>query len=287
MLVDIRMPGMDGIELLQRVREIDKDIVVIIITAFATVDTAVKALKSGAYDYITKPIDPDYLNHLVDKAHQAAGTAAGEPAPARRGQRAFDRRRDRRRFAGDAEGARARGHRRPDRHHRPHLRGERDRQGACRARDPQQEPAAVLPDGDRQLRRHDRDPAGKRALRPRTRRVHRGAVPPQGESGTGGRRHALPRRDRQYFDEDTDGPAARHRVEAVHPRRRDGGDPIGLPGHLRDEPGSGERRSRTGGSGRICTTGSMCSPYSFRPSGAGGETSRSWLTTSSTSTQSR
>jgi DNA-binding NtrC family response regulator len=62
------MPGMDGIELLQRVREIDKNIVVIIITAFATVDTAVKALKSGAYDYITKPIDPDYLNHLVDKA---------------------------------------------------------------------------------------------------------------------------------------------------------------------------------------------------------------------------
>jgi DNA-binding NtrC family response regulator len=68
MLVDIRMPGMDGIELLQRVRELDKNIVVIIITAFATVDTAVKALKSGAYDYITKPIDPDYLNHLVDKA---------------------------------------------------------------------------------------------------------------------------------------------------------------------------------------------------------------------------
>jgi len=68
MLVDIRMPGMDGLELLQRVREVDKNIVVIIITAFATVETAVKALKNGAYDYITKPIDPDYLNHMVDKA---------------------------------------------------------------------------------------------------------------------------------------------------------------------------------------------------------------------------
>jgi DNA-binding NtrC family response regulator len=68
MLVDIKMPGMDGIELLQRVREIDKNIIVIIITAFATVDTAVKALKVGAYDYITKPIDPDYLDHLIDKA---------------------------------------------------------------------------------------------------------------------------------------------------------------------------------------------------------------------------
>jgi DNA-binding NtrC family response regulator len=68
LLVDIKMPGMDGIELLQRVREIDKNIIVIIITAFASVDTAVKALKEGAYDYITKPIDPDYLDHLVDKA---------------------------------------------------------------------------------------------------------------------------------------------------------------------------------------------------------------------------
>jgi DNA-binding NtrC family response regulator len=68
MLVDIKMPGMDGIELLQRVREINKNVVVIIITAFASVDTAVRALKEGAYDYITKPIDPDYLDHLVEKA---------------------------------------------------------------------------------------------------------------------------------------------------------------------------------------------------------------------------
>lgn len=68
MLVDIKMPGMDGIELLQRVKQINKTITVIIITAFASVDTAVKALKDGAYDYITKPIDPDYLDHLVEKA---------------------------------------------------------------------------------------------------------------------------------------------------------------------------------------------------------------------------
>ena len=70
MLVDIKMPGMDGIELLQRVRQTNKEVVVIVITAFATVDTAVKALKEGAYDYITKPIDPDYLDHMVEKALQ-------------------------------------------------------------------------------------------------------------------------------------------------------------------------------------------------------------------------
>jgi len=70
MLVDIKMPGMDGIELLQRVRQTNREVVVIIITAFATVDTAVRALKEGAYDYITKPIDPDYLDHMVEKALQ-------------------------------------------------------------------------------------------------------------------------------------------------------------------------------------------------------------------------
>jgi DNA-binding NtrC family response regulator len=70
MLVDIKMPGMDGIELLQRVRQTNKEVVVIVITAFAAVDTAVKALKEGAYDYITKPIDPDYLDHMVEKALQ-------------------------------------------------------------------------------------------------------------------------------------------------------------------------------------------------------------------------
>jgi DNA-binding NtrC family response regulator len=68
MLVDIKMPGMDGIELLERIKEIDPGIIVLIITAFASVDSAVKALKLGAQDYITKPIDPDYLDHVIEKA---------------------------------------------------------------------------------------------------------------------------------------------------------------------------------------------------------------------------
>jgi two-component system, NtrC family, response regulator HydG len=67
-LVDIKMPGMDGMELLHRVKRLNSNTVVIIITAFATVETAVRALKEGAYDYITKPIDPDYLNHIVINA---------------------------------------------------------------------------------------------------------------------------------------------------------------------------------------------------------------------------
>lgn len=67
-LADIKMPGMDGLEMLRRIKEIKSDSIVIVMTAFATVDTAVKALKDGAYDYVTKPFDPDDLTHLIRNA---------------------------------------------------------------------------------------------------------------------------------------------------------------------------------------------------------------------------
>ena len=67
-LLDIKMPGMDGIELQQRLKEIDGQLTIIIMTAYATVDTAVQALKQGAYDYITKPVDPDDLSRLIRNA---------------------------------------------------------------------------------------------------------------------------------------------------------------------------------------------------------------------------
>lgn len=67
-LIDIKMPGMDGMELQGRLREADPDLTVVIMTGYASVETAVQALKRGAYDYITKPVDPDELSHLVAKA---------------------------------------------------------------------------------------------------------------------------------------------------------------------------------------------------------------------------
>jgi len=67
-LADIKMPGMDGLEMLRRIKAIKTDAIVIVMTAFATVDTAVKALKDGAYDYVTKPFDPDDLTHLIRNA---------------------------------------------------------------------------------------------------------------------------------------------------------------------------------------------------------------------------
>ncbi len=67
-LADIKMPGMDGLEMLRRIKSLRKESIVIVMTAFATVDTAVQALKDGAYDYVTKPFDPDDLSHLIRNA---------------------------------------------------------------------------------------------------------------------------------------------------------------------------------------------------------------------------
>ena len=67
-LADIKMPGMDGLEMHRRIKEFDSAAIVIVMTAFASVETAVQALKDGAFDYITKPFDPDDLSHLIRNA---------------------------------------------------------------------------------------------------------------------------------------------------------------------------------------------------------------------------
>ena len=67
-LVDVKMPGMDGIALQKRLREVAPQLLVIMITAYGSVESAVRALKQGAYDYITKPVDPDELSRVVRKA---------------------------------------------------------------------------------------------------------------------------------------------------------------------------------------------------------------------------
>lgn len=67
-LADIKMPGMDGMEMHARIKTLANEPVVIIMTAFASVDTAVQALKNGAFDYVTKPFDPDDLSHLIRNA---------------------------------------------------------------------------------------------------------------------------------------------------------------------------------------------------------------------------
>jgi two-component system nitrogen regulation response regulator GlnG len=75
-ILDIKMPGMSGLELLDRVREMKSDLLVVIMTAEASMKNAVEAMKRGAYDYITKPFDLDVIDAIVEKvgrARQIAG----------------------------------------------------------------------------------------------------------------------------------------------------------------------------------------------------------------------
>jgi DNA-binding NtrC family response regulator len=67
-LLDIKMHGTDGIELQRRMHEVVPNLIVIMMTGYASVETAVTALKNGAYDYVTKPLDPDEIAHLVKRA---------------------------------------------------------------------------------------------------------------------------------------------------------------------------------------------------------------------------
>jgi len=67
-LLDIRLPGMDGIEVLERIKAVDEQVEVILVTAVKTLRTAVEAMKLGAFDYLTKPFDEDEVLSLIRRA---------------------------------------------------------------------------------------------------------------------------------------------------------------------------------------------------------------------------
>jgi DNA-binding response OmpR family regulator len=83
-LLDQRMPGLDGLETLRRVKQDHPDIVVIMVTAYATIDLAIDAMKVGASDFVRKPMTPETLRHAVAAAlSKRGGVAAVAPtAPA-------------------------------------------------------------------------------------------------------------------------------------------------------------------------------------------------------------
>jgi len=71
-LLDLKLPDMHGIEVLKRLRELDKNLSVLVITAYGSIDTAVQAIRLGAYDYITKPFDLETILLSVHKALEAS-----------------------------------------------------------------------------------------------------------------------------------------------------------------------------------------------------------------------
>lgn len=77
MLLDIKMPGMDGVEVLEKAKELFPDLPVVMMTAYATVETAVEAMKIGALDYLIKPFDTDALIPKIIQIYQTLSTPPG------------------------------------------------------------------------------------------------------------------------------------------------------------------------------------------------------------------
>lgn len=67
-LMDMKLPGMDGIEVLRRLRSIAHEVPVVMITAHASVETAIEAMKLGAVDYVRKPFTPDQIRDAIARA---------------------------------------------------------------------------------------------------------------------------------------------------------------------------------------------------------------------------
>ncbi|MCK4386043.1 MAG: response regulator, partial [candidate division Zixibacteria bacterium] len=67
-LADLKLPKMDGLEVLSTLKELDPEVAVIMMTAYGTIESAVKSMKEGAFDFVTKPFDTDHLNVLIKRA---------------------------------------------------------------------------------------------------------------------------------------------------------------------------------------------------------------------------
>ena len=72
-VLDLMMPGMDGVEVLQRIRKVDSDVAVVIFTGYPSLETAVQSMKLDAVDYLKKPFDPDEFREVVSRVMRKKG----------------------------------------------------------------------------------------------------------------------------------------------------------------------------------------------------------------------
>ena len=196
--LDLRLGQADGMALLPELLQRAPGLAVVVITAFATIESAVQAIKAGAQDYLPKLFTPDQYPHRRGPAPGAVGP--GEPGGRPRGPARGHgpRRGGRDPIRGPVAGPRYGAQGRRGEHAGPPEGRERDGKGGARPPHPRAEPPLRAPAGDGELPHAHRRAPGERALRPRARRVHRGGAGPAGQGGGGRRRHALPRRGRRY-----------------------------------------------------------------------------------------
>ena len=285
-ILDRHLPDMDGVVVLEAIlresRERGVDTLVVIATAYADVASAVQALKIGAFDYLSKPLQLPELVVTVRKALEAKRLRAQVRQLDRPRARRDGRLRARRRRRRCARCWRWSTRSREATDTTVLIQGESGTGKELIAdlihrRTPGRSQRAVHRD---QLRVGAREPARERALRLRARRVHRRQGAEARPVRGGRRRHAVPRRDRRA--------AGGHAGQAAQGA---GGDDLPAPGrharpdgqragHRRDQQGSGRGGASAGRSGSTFTTGSTCSTSACRRCATGARTSCRWPSTS-------
>ena len=287
-IVDIMMPGMDGIATLDELKKLDDDLAVIMITAFASVESAIAAMKRGAFDYITKPFKNDEVLVVVRNAIERRRLVDENRTLRQNIQERYPK------FANiigrsprDAAGVR------PDHPggaeplHDPDPGRERHRQGAGRPRDSHELAARGPVVRHRQLRQPAARSARVDALRPRQGRLHRRRLPEEGAVRSRRQGQHLLRRDRQHPARDAGQAAARHAGARVHAARRRGDDQGRRADHRRDQ----RRPAPDDGGGPVprgpVLPAARHQRSSCRRCATARTTSRCWRSTSSRSTARR
>ena len=196
-LTDLKLPTGDGFGVLRAAKELDPELQVVVMTAFGSIQDAVTAMKQGAMDFLAKPVDPDHLNLMVERAIAQRRMLSEyvllkeELAQRRGAPRIIGEDPQLRQVSQQLHRAAA------DGRHRAPRRRERHRQGTLRARAARAEPARGWSVCRHQLRRDPRHAARDRVVRPRKGRIYRRRRPQAGPVRDGAPRHAVPRRDRR------------------------------------------------------------------------------------------
>ena len=234
-VTDLKMPGRDGTELLAKLREIEPDLPVIVLTGHGTIPSAVDCLKAGAADYLLKPVEPDELTVVLERAlgrrdmeRELDFLRSEGGSPAARGgegaQTTTAAGRERRLAPGAPDG----GDGRRNRHGGAAPRRVRHRQGGGGEAHPPPQPPRRRALRAGQLRRHPERAVRERVLRPQARRLHRRHGRPGRALQGRPQGHPLPRRDQ------------------LPPRARPGEGAAGAPGR----PLRAGRRQPADGGGR-------------------------------------
>ena len=287
-IVDVMMPGIDGLQVLDELKKHDDDLPVLMITAYASMESAIAAMKKGAFDYITKPFKNDevlvVLRNAVERRQLVAENVAlkqnlqaryhkfaGIIGKSSRMKQVFD-------LIIQAAPSRS----------TILITGESGTgkelvARAIHSNSARSERSFV----DGQLRQPAARPAGIDAVRPRQGRVHRRRLSEEGPVRPRRQGQHLLRRDRQRPDRDAGQAAARDAGARVHAPRRHGDDQGRRPHHRRDQR---RPEARDGGGPlprRPLSTGCTSSAFTCRRCASGATTFRCWCSTSSRSTAKR